>query len=227
MVATVIVKEITGDAASQVYTTKTTDTDYTSRYYTADDPSATSTANPVPIPNVVNDGFSGSYWKTHCLHVSVAPSVRIENIRYYVGWTTHPSSQWTLCANNSLGDHIIGVSSATLSLARTDSQGFWSGSYDQANGVETEFGYFISGNTVGGNDHTYYAACTNGHYESTYNFNTQSDAIMVYSGQWSGGSPTPARTGYTPCICTQVIVASGATQGSKTPVTATWVYDEV
>lgn len=228
-IATVQVEELTGGSAGDpgYYTVKDDTGSANSRYYTADFSGGAATTNPVPIPNESATGMSGSYWKTHCLNVTSPPSVRIENIRYYVDWTTHPSSQWALCGGNTLGDHVIGVSSSTLLDCRTLSQGFVSGSYDVADGSEGFYGNFISGNSNAVDDHQYYAGCTDGHYMSTWNFNTQEDALTIYAGIWSGNSATPARTGRTPCIVTQVLVASGAVQGQKTPVTATFVYDEV
>jgi len=224
MVAEVQVEEITGAFGSETFTLKDDTEVNNSRYYTADNHSATATTNPVPIPNEVVGGVSGSYWKTHCLNVTGAPSVRIENIRFYVGWDTHPSSQWLLCAGNTEGDHVIGVSSASDADCRILTQGFPSSSYDQATGTESVCGDFISG--AGSVNHTYYNGCTNGHIKSTALFSTQTNALMVYSG-------TKTRNGSSNCVgrswavCTQVLVASGATQGEKDPVTATWVYDEV
>jgi len=54
---------------------------------------------------------------------------------------------------------------------------------------------------------------------------------MVQSGQvqhaHGGGSASSNSLGRTWCVATQVLVGSGATQGAKSDVTATWVYDEV
>jgi hypothetical protein len=218
MVAGVRIEEITGDAGSPTITTKSTNEGVdSSRYYTSDASGAALTTNPIPIPNDTGGGVSGSYWKTHRLYVYDAPSVRIENVRFYVGWTSHPSSQWALGYG---GDHIIGVSSSTITDCRLYSQGFFGNSYDQATGTEGTCGDFISG--AGSVNHTYYAACTNGHTESLWAFSSQTGALMVQSGQAIG-----AGTGPLYYIVTQVLVASGATQGEKDDVTATWVYDEV
>ena len=218
MVATVIIEEITGAFGSETFTEKNTDSN--SRYYTADSHLSGSTSNPIPIPNDTDGGLSGSYWKTHLLSVTSEADVRIENVRFYVGWTSPPSSQWTLGPD---GDHIIGVSSASVSDCKIFTQGFPSSQYDQAEGVEGSFGYFLSGNVDGTKDHTYYSGCSNGHYESTWNFSSQATAMMVYSGQVKDNT-TGRLSG---CIVTQVLVGSGATQGEKADVTATWVYDEV
>lgn len=218
MVATVQIEEVTGDAGSKVYTVKSTNEGVdSSRYYTSDASGAALTTNPIPIPNDTGGGVSGSYWKTHCLNVTSAPDVRIENIRFYVGWTSHPSSQWTLGYG---GDHVIGVSSSTIADCRIYSQGFSGDLYDQATGTEGTCGDFISG--AGSVNHTFYAACTDGHTESLWAFSSQAGALLVQSGQAIG-----ATTGRLYHIVTQVLVASGATQGEKADVTATWVYDEV
>jgi hypothetical protein len=231
LVATVQIEELTGgsDGTAGTYTVKNTVT--TSRYFTADSDSASATTNPIPIPNDVGAGRSGSYWKTHLLNIVSKPDVRIENIRYYVQWTTHPSSQWTLCGNNILGDHVIGVSSASIADAKLHSNGLPSSQYDIATGTVGVCGDFISGNhlyyNIGGIcPHSYLGGAT-----STWNFKTQATAMMVQSGQVShaqaGGSPSGNSVGRTYAVVTQVIVASGAIQGEKADVTATWVYDEV
>ena len=217
-VAVVQIEEVTGPAGAKVYTVKDDSGSLNSRYYTADHSGASLTTYPIPIPNGTGGGVSGSYWKTHCLAVTSEPSVKLENIRFYVQWTSHPSSQWTLGYG---GDHIIGVSSASIADCRILTQGFSGNGYDEANGVQGEFGYLISGQQSA-EDHTYYSDCANGHYLSTWAFSSQAGALMVYSGQAIG-----ATTGRLFHIVTQVKVASGATQGAKDAVTATWVYDEV
>lgn len=219
MAASVQVEEVTGAFGSEHFEVKNATGD-TSRYYTTDSYSSDATTNPIPIPNDTDQGVSGSYWKTHLLNVTSTPSEYIENIRYYVSWTSHPSSQWSLGYG---GDHIIGVSSSTADDCRIHSQGFPSSQYDQAEGAEGEFGYFMSGGT---GPHSYYDGCTNGHYKSTWAFSSQGGALMVQSGM-AIDATSGDTTGRTWCIATQVLVASGAVQESKTPVTATFVYDEV
>jgi hypothetical protein len=162
---------------------------------------------PIPIPTA-GMGASGSYWVTHCLNVTVAPDTYIKDIRYYQTWTSDPDTDWSL-SNGVTGDPApglyIGISAnaSTIAEARIFSQGFPSGSYEQANGVEGTAGYLISSTT---NGHDYYA---------------DPSAYMVQSGQALG-----ATTGRTNCIVTQVVVGSGATAGEKADKTATWVYSE-
>ena len=215
MAATVQIEEITGTAGSETYTVK--NTSKFSRYFTEDTHASSQTTNPIPIPTN-NGGVSGSYWKTHCINVTVAPSTYIKNLRYYINWAAHPSStsEWDL---GYKGDHVIGISSATIADARIYTQGFPTSQYDQATGVVGVYGDFISGN------HSYYSAIAtalSGGATSNYDFTTQGNAYMVQSGQVVG-----ATTGRSYCIVTQVLVASGATQGEKADKTATFVYDEV
>ena len=215
MPATVIIEELTGgtDGNPGSYTQK--DTSNKSRYYTADDASSDATTNPIPIPTNYQ-GYSGSFWKTHLIHVTVAPSTYIKNLRYYQTWTANPHDDWSLGYH---GDVVIGISSSTVADARVYTQGFPSSQYDVATGVVGVCGDFISGN------HTYYQSCANplsGGATSIADFNSLSNAYMVQSGQVVG-----ATTGRSYCIVTQVIVGSGATQGVKSDRTATFVYDEV
>lgn len=222
MTAIVVVNEITGTEAVQVYTVKD-DGANNSRYYTADDKESSLTTNPIPIPNDVDAGLSGSYWKTHCLNVTLAPTTYIENVRFYIGWDTTPVTQWTLGTN---GDHIICISSVSVADAQVYTNGMASSQYDQADGTEGTCGYFLSGNTDRAYDHTFYSGCTNGHYVSSWNFSSQATSMMVYSGQINHNGSSNS-VGHSWCVVTQVLVGSGATQGAKTDVTATWVYDEV
>lgn len=211
MAATVQIEQITGTAGSETYTYK--DTTSGTRYYTSDDATIGSTNNPIPIPT--NDaGKSGSYWVTHCVNVTGAPTTYIKNLRYYQTWSTSPQSDWTLGTG---GDLVIGVSSASIADARTFTQGFTSGSYDQATGNEGVNGDLISGS------HTYYAnGSLSGGATTITDFDSTDNAYMVQSGQVVGAS-----TGRSYCIVTQVIVASGATQGEKADKTATFVFSEV
>jgi hypothetical protein len=170
-------------------------------------------------------GASGSYWVTHCLNVTVAPDTYIKDIRYYQTWTSDPDTDWSL-SNGVTGDPApglyIGISAnaSTIAEARIFSQGFPSGSYEQANGVEGTAGYLISSTT---NGHDYYAdpSAISGGMVQINHFDNLSNAYMVQSGQALG-----ATTGRTNCIVTQVVVGSGATAGEKADKTATWVYSE-
>lgn len=215
MAATVIIQEITGPFNSETWTEKNTFTG--SRYYTSDDFASGATTNPIPIPTN-NNGLSGSYWKSHCLYISVAPDVKIENVRYYQTWSVDPNTDWSLGTN---GDLVIGISSATVDLAREVTNGFPSSSYMQANGVEGTYGWWISGSNPG---HQYYSGCTaplSGGATTIADFDSLANAFMVQSGQVVG-----ATTGRSWCIVTQVLVGSGASQGIADYKTATFVYSE-
>jgi len=115
------------------------------------------------------------------------------------------------------------VSSASVSDAQTFTQGFPSSSYDQAAGTVGSFGYNLSG--TGAENHSFYSGCSSpmsGGASTITDFDSVDNAYMVQSGQVVG-----AATGRSWCIATQVIVASGATQGEKTDKTATFVFSEV
>jgi len=207
MVATVEIKEITGSEASPTYTLKD-DSSNPSRYYTADIADSDSTAYPIPIPTT---GTNRSFWKSHCLDITVAPDTYIKNVRYYQTWTTSPHDDWSLGTD---GDLIVGVSSSTVADCRTLSQGCPIANYDQATGTVGTTGDAIE------TTHSYYSA-TAGKKMSITNFSSQNSALMVQSGQVVGNT-----TGKSYIVVTQVIVGSGATQGLKADKTATFVYDE-
>jgi len=218
MAAIVIVEEMTGPTASPIFTFKDTTTG--SRYYTADESGSSLTTYPIPIPT--NDGgVSGSYWKTHLINVTSAPSQWIKNIRYYQTWSSSPKADWNLGSSNTWPAGLyIGVSSATLEDCKSLTQGFHSGSYARASGTQGTCGYLISGN------HSYYAniaTAMSGGWCPIDAFDSVSNAYMVYSGT-AIYAPTTSRC-Y--CIVTQVLVGSGATQGEKADRTATYVYSEV
>ena len=217
MAATVQVEQITGALGSETFTYK--DTTSGTRYYTADDPTKDATTNPLPIPTK-DAGKSGSYWVTHCINVTGAPTTYIKNLRYYQTWSTSPYDDWALGTG---GDLLIGISSASIADARTFTQGFPSSSYDQADGSEGNYGYWISGSEA--TNHSYYSGCSaplSGGATTIADFDSTDNAYMVQSGQVVGAS-----TGRSYCIVTQVIVASGATQGEKADKTATFVFSEV
>jgi len=121
------------------------------------------------------------------------------------------------------GDLVIGVSANSVANARISTQGFSSSAYDQSDGVQGTFGYFIS---AASNGHTAYkdnATALSGGACSTAPFNSLANAYMVQSGQVVGA----AGTGRSYFMVTQVLVGSGATQGDKADHTATYVYSEV
>jgi len=215
MAATVQIEQVTGPAGAKVYTVK--DQATRTRYYTADESGSSLTTNPIPIPTV-DSGVSGSYWATHCINVTVGPSTYIKDLKWYVTMTSSSIGEdWDLGTG---GDMFIGISSASIALARSITQGFSANKYDQAEGVEGSFGYFISTN------HDYYISCSaplSGGMTSTADFNSLANAFMVQSGQVVGA----AGTGRSYFMATQILVASGAIQGDKADKTATFVYSEV
>ena len=222
MAATVQIEQITG-ASPGTYTYKDNSGIAKSgtRYMTSDQWDGSLTSYPIPIPTKYN-GYSGSYWVTHCINVVSAPSTYIKDLRYYQTWSTSPKVDWSLGDSNACSpDVYIGISSSTISDARTKTNGFPSSQYQQATGVEGAFGYLISSATHG---HSYYINAANpvsGGMVSITNFNSPDNAYMVQAGNVVGAS-----TGRSYCIVTQVIVGSGATQGEKADKTATFVYSE-
>lgn len=207
MVATVEIKEITGPEGSPVYTLK--DTSHPSRYYTADLPDEDSTAYPIPIPDT---GTNRSFWKSHCLDITVGPDTYIRNVRYYQTWNVDPHTDWSLGTD---GDLIVGVSSTSVDDCRVLSQGCPQEDYDQATGTVG-----LTGDPIE-TTHAYYSN-TAAKFKSITNFSSQSSALMVQSGQVVGAG----ETGKSYIVVTQVIVGPGATQGIKPDKTATFVYDE-
>ena len=196
------------------------------RYMTYDDGSDSSiTTYPIPIPTAAN-GLSGSYWVTHCLNCTVAPDTYLKDLKYYQTWTSSPCDDWNLSGAGWAGDKLkpglyIGVSSATIANAKIHTQGFPSGSYDQADGTQGVYGYPISTAT---NGHSFYLGCSapaSGGMVSIAHFDNLSNAYMVQSGQVVG--PTIGRS-Y--CIATQVLVGSGATAGNKNDRVSTLSFTE-
>jgi len=212
MAATVQIEQATG--ASPDYTVKSTTAK--TRYYTADSSASGATTNPIPIPTE-NAGISGSFWVSHCINVTVAPTAYIKDLRWYLTMTSsNMNDDWLLGGS---GDLMVGVSSASVSDAKTLSQGCPNASYDQATGTTGSFGDYISSN------HTYYSACASalsGGATSTKDYDSLANALMVQSGQ-----VVAAATGRSDFLVTQVLVGSGATQGDKDDKTATFVYSEV
>jgi len=192
------------------------------RYQVSDQWDGSLTTYPIPIP--VNDkGFSGSYWTTHCINVTAAPSTYIKNLRYYQTWTNSSKQDWALGSSNARNAGLyIAASSTTLANTRILTQGFHSGQYKQATGTEGVCGTQISGGT----GYKWYSsnrvARISGGMVPIEKYNSVSTAFMVQSGQVVG-----ATTGRSYCIATQVIVGSGATAGDKADKTATFVFSEV
>jgi len=219
MPAKVEIEQLTGGPpGSETYTVKT-GTESGTRYYTMDSNLSGSSLNPIPIPTS-DGGVSGSYWVTHCINVTQAPTTEITDLRYYQSWSIGPKKDWQLGSSNSWSAGLyIGVSSASLTAIRGSSNGFNSGSYCRASGTQGTSGYLISGN------HAYYeaiATAMSGGWCPIDPFNSVTNAYMVQKGQ-----VVAADTGRSWCIVTQVLVGSGAIQGEKTDKTATFVYSEI
>lgn len=207
MVATVTIKEVTGPESSPTFTLK--DTSNPSRYYTADLADSNSTAYPIPIPE---SGTNRSFWKSHCLDITVGPSTYIKNVRYYQTWDTSPAVDWQLGTG---GDLIVGVVSSDVNDCRRISQGCPLANYDQATGTVGTTGDPIE------TTHSFYSTKV-GKVKSITNFMSLNNALMVQSGQVVGAGGT----GKSYLVVTQVIVGPGAVQGTKPDKTATFVYDE-
>lgn len=226
MTATVHVEQISGTFPGTYKWKDNSGTEKSgTRYQTSDQWDGSLTTYPIPIPTV-DQGASGSYWTTHCLNITVAPSTYIKNLRYYQTWTTSPRADWTLGSSNTRTPGLyIGISSNSIADARILTQGFHSGSYVQATGTEGTCGTLISAATTG---YGFYSGTSAGQPRASGgmipidNFSDVSTSFMVQSGQVVGAS-----TGRSYCIATQVIVGSGATQGEKADKTATFVYSEV
>ena len=219
MVAVVQVEEISnGTGIGDAYFTVKDASGSPSRYYTADNSSSSLTTNPIPIPTE-DAGYSGSYWKTHCINATSPATEYIKDIRWYITIaSSNVGDQWLL---GTSGDLVIGISNNTIAEAKASTQGFPSSAYEPSDGVEGTFGYFITDDS---NGHSYYndASTLSGGATSTCDFTSLADAYYVQAGNLQGVSG-----GRSYCIATQVIVGSGATQGVKPDITATFVYSEV
>lgn len=227
--ADVVIQQITGVAPGGFHTRDANAVASKSgtRYMTGDLYDSSLTTHPVPIP--VNDGgVSGSYWVTHCIYCSDAPDTYLKNLRYYQGdWSVGSRADWNLGSSNSLPAGLyIGISSSTLADARLATQGFISGNYDQADGVEKVRGYTLSSNTDGHTVYKYSAIpnALSGGMVIIDKFDTLGNAYMVQSGQIIDDDLANGARSY--CIVTQVQVGSGAAAGNKSDKTATFCYSE-
>jgi len=226
MTATVIIEQIYNTAPGTFIYKDNSGTEKSgSRYMTTDNFDGSLTTHPIPIPTADN-GISGSYWITHCIDCTVAPDTYLKNLRYYQTWSVDPVTDWSLGSSVANAGRIgpglyIGISSATVADAKILTQGFPSGSYEQAAGNEGTSGYYISNSANGYDYYTNCSAPASGGMVSITHFDSLGNAFMVQSGQIVGAS-----TGRSYCIVTQVLVGSGATAGEKADKTATFVYSE-
>jgi len=172
------------------------------RLQTKDQFVPTDTSFPIPIPT---SGFKYSYWIHVYLKITVAPSVKINNIRFYsdgaIGWNFGTGGELRR-GNRDTGD--IGCP--------MDSE------YDVATGTEGDTGHTIEDGT---NGHDYYNA------QTIKTKNVKDDTVGSPATVDSSDHTT---TGKCKAVVLQVKVdtaANGAVQGEQTDETLTFKYDEI
>ena len=197
MVATVGVYQATGGsdgtpANEDEITTST-------RLQTKDQFAPTDESYPVPIPGA---GFKYSYWVTVHLKITVAPSVKINNVRFYsdgtIGWNFGTSGELRR-GNRDSGDHGCPMDTE----------------YDVATGTEGDTGDEIEHAT---NGHDYY----NG--QTTKTADVASDTV---GSPATIDSTDHTTTGKCKAVVLQVKIDTDATQGEQTDETLTFKYDEI
>lgn len=197
MVATVIVEQANGgsDGSPGAENEITAST----RLQTKDQWAPTDTSYPVPIPA---SGFKYSFWIHVYLEITVAPSTKIDNIRFYsdgaIGWNYGTGGELRRGARDS-GDQG----------APMDTE------YDVATGTDGDTGDTIEDGT---NGHDYY--------------NGQSTPTADVANDTEGSPATidsteHTTTGKCKAVVLQVKIASDATQGEQTDETLTFKYDEI
>lgn len=197
MVATVGVYQATGgsDGAPATESEITTST----RLQTKDQFAPADTAYPIPIPT---SGFKYSFWVHIYLKITVAPSVKINNIRFYsdgaIGWNYGTSGELRR-GNRDTGD--VGCPMDT--------------EYDVATGTDGDTGDPIEDAT---NGHGYYNLQTT-KTKNVANDTSASPAIV--------DSTDHTTTGKCKAVVLQVKVDTDATQGEQADETLTLKYDEI
>jgi len=169
------------------------------RLQTKDQWAPTDTSYPIPIPT---SGFKYSFWIHIYLKITVAPSVKINNIRFYsdgaIGWNYGTGGELRR-GNRDTGDKG----------APMDTE------YDVATGTDGDTGDSIEDAT---NGHDYYNA------QTTKTANVASDT----SGSPATIDSTDhTTTGKCKAVVLQVKVDTDATQGEQTDETLTFKYDEI
>jgi len=197
MVATVIVEQASGGSDG---TPGSEDEVATStRLQTKDQFAITDTTYPIPIPE---SGFNYSYWIHVYLNITGAPSVKINNVRFYsdgaIGWNFGTDGELRR-GNMDAGDKG----------APMDTE------YDVATGTEGTTGHEIGDVT---NGHDYYNA------QTTKTADVASDVVGSPAILDSTDHTT---TGKCKAVVLQVKVASDATQGEQSDETLTFKYDEI
>jgi hypothetical protein len=197
MVATVGVYQSTGGSDG----TPGAETEITSstRLQTKDQFAPNDTDYPIPIPS---SGFKYSFWAHVYLKITVAPSVKINNIRFYSDGTIG----WNFGTNGELrrGNRDSGDVGCPM-----DSE------YDVATGSEGDSGHTIEDGT---NGHDYY----NGQTTPTADVTNDTEALPT-----TVDSTDHTTTGKCKAVVFQVKVASDATQGEQNDETLTFKYDEI
>jgi len=169
------------------------------RLQTKDQFAPADTSYPIPIPT---SGFKYSYWIHVYLKITVAPSVKINNIRFYsdgaIGWNYGTGGELRR-GNRDSGDHGCPMDTE----------------YDVATGTEGTTGHSIED---GSNGHGYY----NSQATPTANVanDTESSPAVI-------DSTDHTEPGKTKAVVLQVKVASDAVQGEQADETLTFLYDEI
>jgi len=197
MVATVIVEQASGGSDG---TPGSEDEVATStRLQTKDQFAITDTTYPIPIPE---SGFNYSYWIHVYLNITGAPSVKINNVRFYsdgaIGWNFGTDGELRR-GNMDAGDKG----------APMDTE------YDVATGTEGTTGHEIGDVT---NGHDYYNAQTT---------KTADVASDTEGSPATIDSTDHTTTGKCKAVVLQVKVDADAVQGEQTDETLTFKYDEI
>jgi hypothetical protein len=197
MVATVGVYQATGGSDG----TPGTENEITSstRLQTKDQFAPNDTNYPIPIPT---SGYKYSFWAHIYLKITVAPSVKINNIQFYtdgtIGWNFGTNGELRR-GNRDSGD--IGCPMDT--------------EYDVATGLEGDTGDPIEDGT---NGHDYY----NGQTTPTADVANDTEASPA-----TVDSTDHTTTSKCKAVVLQVKIASDAVQGEQNDETLTFKYDEI
>jgi hypothetical protein len=197
MPATVIIEQSNGGSDGSPGNENTVSV--STRLQTKDQYAPSDTSYPIPIPE---SGFNYSYWIHIYLKITVAPSVKINNIRFY----SDGSIGWNFGTGGELrrGKRDSGDQGCTMDTE-----------YDVATGTEGTTGHPIEDGT---NGHDYYNAQTT----KTVNVNNDTEAspATVDSGDHSS-------VGKCKAVVLQVKVAADGVQGEQSDETLTFKYDEI
>jgi len=197
LVATVIVEQASGGSDGTPGSEDEIET--STRLQTKDQFAITDTSYPIPIPE---SDFNYSYWIHVYLNITGAPSVKINNVRFYsdgaIGWNFGTDGELRR-GNRDAGDKG----------APMDTE------YDVATGTEG-----ITGHEIGD--------VTNGH--DYYNAQTTKTADVASDTEGSPAtidSTDHTTTGKCKAVVLQVKVDADAVQGEQIDETLTFKYDEI